>query len=456
MPSSAPISTDALLVAARRAARRVPAYQVLLSEAGIAPDSLRTSEDLRRLPVLNKHNTFQRFALHELCLDGELGDLASVLTSSGHSGVFAFGLTETGARSATVQWVDDLLDSLFAVRTRRTLLVNCLPMGVKVPTEACTLAETSVRADMVVGIMGAFASHFAQIVLVGEAAFIKHVLELGQAGGITWSDHLVHVIVGEEPLAENARRYLESTLGSPASGRERGHVTSSMGVAEFGLNLFYEAPPLHLLPRLRRVLHEDIELRAAVLGDTTVVPSLFTYDAYRTHVEFDADGRLLLSTLGNVRLPLLRYMTGDRGAFLTIPRGAYPKLQAAGLTPSSLESLRIVAVHGRGDHALAGSVPIYPEEVKEGLYFEHRLVPLTTANFRLTSGPQRARLRVQLSPGTKPTAELVAAFEKAICRYVRAPFELSCEAYEAFGSGMSLDYERKFAYLEQDSRSHQR
>src|SRR6185295_12546343 len=104
--------------------------------------------------------------------------------------------------------IDDALDSLFAVRSRPTLLINCLPMGVKVHTQVCTLAETSVRPDMAVGLVKTFGQHFAQIILVGEAAFLKHVLETGMRSGLDWRKYAVHVILGEEPLAENARRYL--------------------------------------------------------------------------------------------------------------------------------------------------------------------------------------------------------------------------------------------------------
>lgn len=73
----------------QRAAQRVPAYRTLLEEAGVRPAAIRSLQDFGRLPVLDKRTTFQRFAIDLLCLDGQLGRLGSVLTSSGHSGVFA-------------------------------------------------------------------------------------------------------------------------------------------------------------------------------------------------------------------------------------------------------------------------------------------------------------------------------------------------------------------------------
>jgi phenylacetate-CoA ligase len=229
-PRSSP-THDLALQAFRRVARSVPAYRALLNEAGIKVETIKTPADFKALPILEKAGTFQRFRLAELCRDGELGRLGSVLTSSGHSGIFAFGLNDAESLPAVSAWIDDLLDFLFGVRSKPTLLINCLPMGVKIPTQACTLAETSVRPDMAVALVKAFASHYSQIILAGEAAFIKHLLELGRRSGVDWGDILIHVIVGEEPLAENARKYLEQLLGTDATRPDDGVIASSMGVA---------------------------------------------------------------------------------------------------------------------------------------------------------------------------------------------------------------------------------
>jgi phenylacetate-CoA ligase len=432
----------------RRAAAQVPAYKILLQEAGVDAAEVQDVEDFSRVPVLEKRSTFQRFPVAQLCIDGALGRLGSVLTSSGHSGIFAYGLTAAEAQGDAVRAIDDLLDYVFQVRSKTTLLINCLPMGVKILTEACTLAETSVRPDMVVGLVKAFGSHYQQIILVGEAAFIKHTLELGVRGGIDWESLLVNVIVGEEPLAENARKYLEGLLGVDIARPETGIIASSMGVAELGLNLFSEVPPPAVLVILRRALHENAALRRGILGDAEYVPSFFAYDQQRIFVEFDDAGRLLITTLDlRLRLPLIRYATGDCGYFLKLPESVRPEIEALGLPWELLTAIPIVAIQGRGDHANAGKAAVFPEVIKEGLYHDATLAALTTANFRLVSGAERVLVRIQLSPGVSATGDLNERFGAAIARYLPHPFEVSCEPYETFGSGMTLDYERKFQYL---------
>lgn len=426
------------------AADEVPAYARILAEAGVDPAGIDNLDDfISRVPVIDKARTFGNFPVAELCRRGNPGRLAGVLTSSGHSGQFAFGLYDADSAASESRRIDDALDMLFDIRSRPTLLVNCLPMGVKVLTRQCTVAETSVRPDMVTALIAEFAHLYEQVILVGEASFIKLVLELGHSRRIDWKKLLVHVIAGEEPLAENARQYLEDMLGIDADRPETGMIGSSMGVAELGLNLFFEFPQL---VALRRRLHKDQACRHAILGEgATTAPMLFTYDPSRIHVEVLDDNELVISTLDPTRpLPLIRYSTGDKATFLA------PELLAAML--GELPSQPVLMVHGRGQCALAGEdeKPVYPEQVKEGLYHDHALAGLVTGNFRLSSGPQRAQVRIQLSPAVAPPPEVSERFAEAISRYVTAPISVTCEKYEDFAGGMALDYERKFDYLGSD------
>ena len=80
-------------------------------------------------PILSKSNTFQRFDLAELSANGNLGDVADVLTSSGHGGVFSFGVISRMQAAAERAILDRALTPL-RHRLRRTLTINCLPMGV--------------------------------------------------------------------------------------------------------------------------------------------------------------------------------------------------------------------------------------------------------------------------------------------------------------------------------------
>jgi hypothetical protein len=144
---------------------------------------------------------------------------------------------------------------------------------------------------------------------------------------------------------------------------------------------------------------------------------------------------------------LIRYAPGDQGRLIHLPPELRPVLEAHGLPWNLLRAVPIVAIHGRGQHAAAGGAAVYPEAVKEGIYHDPALAELTTANFRLVSGATAVTIRIQLSPGVTPSPAVEDRFRAAITHYVSAPYAVVCEAYEGFGSGMALDYERKFQYL---------
>jgi phenylacetate-CoA ligase len=438
-----------VLQAFRAAARSVPAYKILLAEAGVSPARVKSLPDfLRTVPVLDKASTFGRFGIAELCRGGTAAGLSCVLTSSGHSGQFAYGVYGEEESESAARRIDDALDLFLGIYTRKTLLINCLPMGVRIYTRACALAETSVRADMVTAVVGAFGRLYDQIVLVGEAAFLKHVLELGRRQGIAWPSLPVHVIVGEEPLAENARTYLAGLLGIDLRAPDHHLIISSMGVAELGLNLFFETQDLIAL---RRALAENEALRQRLApAKTANLPMLFTYDPARHFVEILPGDRLVVSTLNpEARIPLIRYATGDCARWFGPPDLLRDAAAAAGVPLERVADMPILLVLGRGAFARAGRVPVYPEQVKEGLYAEAALARLTTANFRLRSGPRKAVLRIQLAPGVRAGSRMEARFAKAVAPWVAAPLRVVCEAYERFGNGMALDYERKFDYLEE-------
>lgn len=440
------------VAAFQEAAAAVPAYGQLVREAGLDPRAVSTLESFQQVPILDKRSYLARFALHEICRGGSIGQPQSVLTSSGHSGVFAFGLYNSADADEELRKIDDYLDDLIQVRTRRTLLLNCLPMGVTVPTCTCTVGNVSVREDMACSLARQFAPDFHQVLMLGDAVFIKHLLEYGISQGIDWAAMRLHIIVGEEILAENARRYLHTLTGMELDRPEEGMVVSSMGVGELGLNIFKEAPPIQPLIRLRRGLADYPHLRPLLLGSRAGirVPAVFTYDPDEIFVEFAADGRLIVTMLKPGRqIPMVRYATGDYGSFLTPHGEVNGVLDWLGIDCDELRGLPAVLIDGRGRSLGGPSGSIYPDDVKEAIYQHPHLACKTTANFRLSlDGDGQPLIRIQMSPGVQPAALLGQEFRGVLSQWLEMEdFGVRCEPYEQFGDGMSLDYERKFHYM---------
>src|SRR6185503_9089482 len=130
-----------LLSEFRRAAAAVPAYRALLDEAGVQTEQVRDLESFTRAcPLLSKHNTFSRFSLEQLGIGGTLADVADVLTSSGHGAQFSFGVMSRAQAAGGPQFIDHIFDAAFQIASRRTLTINCLPMGVVFSSHQMTVA----------------------------------------------------------------------------------------------------------------------------------------------------------------------------------------------------------------------------------------------------------------------------------------------------------------------------
>ena len=447
-------SEAATVEAFARAIANVPAYREIYSKWTATPADQIVDIDsfCRHAPLLDKHMTFGGHDVRDLCLGGSLEGVKSFLTSSGHSGVFSFGVNTAENLARSAQSIDMGLEYVFGVDSRRTLLINALPMGVKVNTKATVLAETSVRDDMVFALVQKFAVDFDQILIVAEGSFAKKILEDGaDLHGIDWKKLPVSLIVGEEGIAENYRDYVAGLLGIADPTRAGGKlVMSSMGVAELDLNIFHETPDTIAI---RRLAHRDPALRRALFGDdTTVCPMFFVYYPQRCYVEELPTGKtepeLVISMLSaEMKIPLLRYRSGDLGRIFE-PEQVTEILAGFGHMMKPDLRLPFVAVYGRGQTVAERNGTLSPEEVKEAIYAEPEIAGRVTGNFRLnptTDGPIDIvlQLRAGKTAPTNASARLASAL-KAISAVPVAPRFLP---FDGFPYNMQVDWERKFRYV---------
>ena len=424
----------------RRAAEQVPAYQLLLAESGVRPIDVRDVWTFSTLcPVLSKVNTFDRFPLTQLCAGGALSDVGEVLTSSGHGGRFSFGVISRAEAAASGAFVDAALDAAFAVRSRKTLAINCLPMGVGVSSQCMTVATTSVREDMAVALVKTFGAAHDQIVLIGDPLFMKRLTDHAAEQALDWSQYRVNAIIGEETFGEHFRSYLGQCLGTS-------RILSSFGVAELGLHLCYETAGTLAVARAAAG-------NPALAGDLFATtpgawpPMVLTFDAQRTFVEIlDPDahgyGRLTISMLDPSRqVPLLRYQTGDVARFLDRDH-VTASLRAHGVATGDLPPA-LLALRGRTREALpnGAQVGVY----KDALYANPELARRFTGAMRLVFSNGPLTMHVQLVRGQKPSPVLERGLLRELAESVR-PSRLVLWPYAKFPFGMGLDYERKFAY----------
>ena len=216
------VTASRLLRAFRRAAASVPACRILLDERACRARS--STPPHSPLWPSNK-DSFNRFELDQICVTGGMRNLAGVLTSSGQGGRFAFGLSTRAQASGGADFIDDALDAAFQIRARSTLAVNCLPMGVGFSSQVMTVATTSVREDMALGLVRAFGAHYDQILLVGDPLFLKKLTDRARHDGVDWSRYRINVVIGEEIFGSTSA-LLAACLGLDADRPENGCVMS--------------------------------------------------------------------------------------------------------------------------------------------------------------------------------------------------------------------------------------
>jgi phenylacetate-CoA ligase len=436
------------LLAFRRAATKVPAYQAALESHGVNPDDIRTIGEFQvRCPILNKTNTFARYPLNELCHATGLENLAGVLTSSGHGARFAYGLSTRLQAKYASDAIDLGLEHAFQVDSKKTLLINCLPMGVRFSSKSVTIAETSVREDMAVALATEFGGFFEQTIFVGDPLFLKLLTDYARELGVDWKNHKVHLIIGEETFGEHFRNYLADHFHIDNDDPSTGIIASSMGVAELGLNLFYETPQTIKLRRLAQTSPEFFQKLFGVAADGTM-PMLFVYNPLRCYVETVATdaagyGDLTISMSDpEAALPLLRYQTGDVARLFSSEEIAR-SYELAGLPLADQMPLPVIAMQGRSKDCLPDGT--HTGQYKDALYANKDIAIKLTGAFRLEYTDGRMQIHVQLRRGFEEDENLRSRLAAGFPGTVR-PEQVCIWPYLKFPFGMTLDYERKFNY----------
>lgn len=446
------VSERKVLRAFQRALRQSPAYRILLAEVSADPGRVQTLADfVACCPILDKSNTFRRFPLEELISqDVPVRNIASILTSSGHgSGGFALGLS-TRAQISVAAWDIDIgLDFAFDIDRHRTLLINCLPMGVTFQSDTVCVANVSVREDMACAIVEQTGHLFEQIILCGDPLFLKRLCDFSESRGLDWARHRMHAIVGEETFSESFRDYLAAILHIDPDAPEDGMIGSSMGVGELGLNLFNETRETIAM---RRACARDRDNLTRLLGHkfehdgmADPLPTFLAFNPLRTFVEINAPDRdgwgdLLISMLApTAAIPLLRYKTGDRAMLIDPARIAgIGDTGKAGPFP-------VIALQGRAKDVIAPGWHV--DTFKDALYRRRDVARHLTGAFRVSRLEGTLQWELQLVGGSQADpAEIASSLKACVPGRQGNDIAIICYAYHRFPYGQTLDHERKFVY----------
>ena len=428
----------------RAAVANSPAYrELVVGHAGEIP-SVHSAADFReRLPLLSKSSYFSAYSLAELA--GERRSrIKLAMTSSGFSGEFGYAVVPDEPVSRERFAVDVSFDYCFNISEKKTFVISFVPMGVHLET-SLTLAETSVRSDMVIALLEKVSPYYDQTILIGDPYFSKKLIEEGDTAGIDWSGLRISLVIGQDWLPETLRSYLADRLAIDISADSERMILATMGMAELGLNQFHES---FATVRLRREFSKNRDLRALFPGaDMTAPPYFFHYYPFRTWVENvgAAGGNELAFTSLNADniIPLLRYTTGDRGRVIPL----VDVRAALGARFSELMpdlKLPICMMMGRTQNRIVvNDTKACLEDIKEALFLDRKVASAITGLFQLKVGADVAALRVHLKPNVSPSTGLAKRIETVIGDFCGVSLAVRTERYEDFKEALTLNFERK-------------
>jgi phenylacetate-CoA ligase len=425
------------LHAFKQAARHSVFYEKLLASKKISINSIRAINDFAKLPILEKE-IFKNNEIIDLAVGRNLEDVNSILTSSGYSGLFSFGVNTKTNLTNTARFIDFVLDYIFNISGKKILIINCLPMGVKIYTNSAVLAEVSVREDMAIALIQKFQKYFQEMIIVGEAFFLKNLVEEGIEAGINWKSLPISLIVGEDSFPESYRDYIGNLLGidHDASPLKR-LVGSSLGIAECSLNLFHETPATIAL---RRFACQNKEFKKEVFGEEEICPMLFTYYPTHTYLEETSGGEIIITMLSPAKIPIIRYNSKDCGKIISYRqlKEILKKFNREDLLPRL--KLPLIAIKTRANSEIGD---ISGDKIRDFIFSNPQIARELTGFFKIKSNKTSTQVKLQLKKNgfwQKEYEDIIKSNFTAIKIIIKAV------PYYDFPEALTLDYNKKFKY----------
>lgn len=402
-----------------QAAVRVPAYKDFLKKHNVNPRKIKTIDDFRQLPWIDKENYLRQYPLEKLVWDGDVSQADIILRSSGSSGEPFYWPAGPSQVSEVTDFYDLVFKVMFKVHQRSTLVIIAYGMGSWVAgvmtllsgleiahqTQPLTFATPGYNKKEVVEIATRVGPSFDQVVICAYPPLLKEIIDLGLSEGVNWPKLNLKYIFGAEAISEEFRDYM---LKQAASKQPLLDAINTVGSAD-AMVLGHETP---LTIAIKRATIKNAELDAA-LFEQSRTPTLAQYYPWQKYYNL-VDEELLLTAKSGI--PLIRYNIHDNVSLFSydeiksqLSNHGHDVNQLITGTDSEFDlnwKLPFIAVYGKSSNIvkLYGAL-IYPENIKAALELSH--------NARLFSGKffigietnskrnQTMYVDVELAPGIK-------------------------------------------------------
>lgn len=379
------------------ASQTVPAYQALLKEHGVESASIRTIEDFKNIPLLDRNSYLKKYEYADLFPDRDLSRVTTISATSGSSGE-PFYFPRGEEQDLQYEYVAEVfLRNQFEIDKKRTLAVLGFGLGIwiggmisfkvlnRIAAKGYHLAVAPVGPDigLFLKVVKKFGQFFDQVLLMGYAPFIKDVVDEASSHGIDWRDCHVKIFTAAEGWSEKLRQYLaeKTFLKNPFAD-----TFNLYGTVELLAN-GHETPLSNLI---RKMAAENESVFRKIFPYARHLPTLGQYHPYLIYSE-EVKGEVISTGYG-ASIPLVRYRFPDRGDVVPFDE-MVERLKEVGVDigreaveagiSHTIQRLPFVYIHERSDQAIiVRGANIYAEEIKQALQ-DVSLENLVTTKFTM-------------------------------------------------------------------------
>lgn len=364
------------------ARRTVPAYKKFLKAHGIDGNKIKTSEDFKRLPVMDKQTYLRAYPYRDLFPNRDLSRVTTISATSGSTGE-PFYFPRGEAQDAQYEYIAELfLKNQFAIDKKSTLGIIGFGLGIwiggiftykvlnKIAAKGYrfSLLPIGPNKELFLKSLKKFGPLYDQVLMMGYPPFIKDIIDEAGDYGVDWKNYRIKILTATEGFSEEFRDYLA----------RRAHIANPLtdtiniyGTVELG-TMAHETGIANMI---RAIAAKNPSLAKNLFGSSHRLPTLAQYHPDIIH--FEQVGDEVIGSGSGSAFPLIRYSFPDRGGVIAFERmgqeftrGGMDMMQEAkrhGIAKTILK-LPFVYVYERADSTITvRGANIYAEHIRRAL-----------------------------------------------------------------------------------------
>ena len=418
--------------------RAVPAYRLFLKEHGVNPRRIKTIEDFKTLPVMDKASYLRKYNYIDLFPDRDVSLATTISVTSGSTGE-PFYFPRGEEQDKQYEYVAELfLRNQFNIDKKHTLGIIGFGMGIwiggiftyknlnKIAAKGypLTLVPVGTNIELYLKVLKKFGHLFDQVILMGYPPLVKDIIDEAGDYGINWRDYHIKILTATESFSEAFRDYLAKKSGIKNKYKD---IVNIYGTVELGTMAHETA----LANFIRGIAAKAPFIHQSLFLQKDHEPTLAQYHPSLVYFE-EVDGNLIASGFGS-SLPLIRYSFPDRGGIAPFET---MMSRLAGLGIDVLAEMRkrrmdhtvlrlpFVYVYERADSALVvRGANIYAEHIKSALE-SGPLKKKITGKFSMVKKENKNldeyfQLHIELKKGIKGSKTLASQIQRRVVEHLR-------------------------------------